>query len=47
MPYIGGTECGMVMMSKDETPKTVHFGSFEYMQMELRRFFKIRSDIDS
>lgn len=47
MPYISDTECGMVMMRKEETPKTVHFGSFEYMQMELRRFFKIRTDIDS
>lgn len=47
LPYISGTECGMVMMCKDETPKTVNFGSFEYMQMELRRFFRIRSDIDS
>lgn len=46
-PYIGGSECGMVMMRKGETPKAVNFGSFEYMKMEIRRFFKIRSDLDS
>lgn len=46
-PYIGNTECGMVMIRKDETPKTINFGSFEYMQMEIRRYFKIRSEIDS
>lgn len=45
-PYIAGTECGMVMMRKEETPKAVNFGSFEYMKMELRRYFKIRSDVD-
>lgn len=46
-PYIAGSECGMVMMRKGENPKAVNFGSFEYMQMELRRYFRIRSDLDS
>jgi hypothetical protein len=32
----------MVMMRKNETPKAVRFGSYEYMQMELRRYFKLR-----
>lgn len=45
-PYISGVECGMVIMKKDETPKCIHFGSYDYMQMELRRYFKIRSDIN-
>ena len=30
------------MMRKGEMPKSVNFGSYEYMQMELRRYFKIR-----
>ena len=46
-PYIDGTTNGMVMMRKDETPKTINFGSFEYMQMELRRYFKLRSGFES
>lgn len=46
-PYIGDVLCGMVMMSKENEPKVVHFGSFEYMQMEIRRYFKLRSDLDS
>lgn len=46
-PYIGGTPCGMVMMRKGETPKSVNFGSYEYMNMEIRRFFKIRSNPES
>ncbi len=42
-PYIMDTAgSGMVMLRKNETPKAVHFGSYEYMQMELRRFFKLR-----
>ena len=41
-PYIDASGSGMVMMRKDETPKAVRFGSFEYMQMELRRYFKLR-----
>ena len=46
-PYIDGTTNGMVMMRKNETPKTINFGSFEYMQMELRRYFKLRSGFES
>ena len=45
-PYIEETNCGMVMMRRDETPKAVRFGSYEYMQMELRRYFKLR-DLES
>ena len=41
-PYIDAYGSGMVMMRKDETPKAVRFGSYEYMQMELRRYFKLR-----
>ena len=46
-PYINGTTNGMVMMRKGETPKTINFGSHEYMQMELRRYFKLRSGLES
>ena len=46
-PYIDPVSSGMVMMRKDETPKAIHFGSFEYMKMEIRRYFKIRSDFES
>ena len=42
-PYISGVENGMVLLRKNETPKSINFGSFEYMQMEIRRYFKIRS----
>lgn len=40
-PYVSGISCGMVMLKKGETPKSVNFGSFDYMQMSMRRFFKI------
>ena len=46
-PYVEGVSSGMVMMRKNEVPKTVNFGSFEYMQMEIRRYFKVRSDLES
>ena len=46
-PYIEGVHSGMVMMRKNEVPKTVNFGSFEYMQMEIRRYFKVRTDLES
>ena len=46
-PYIDGVSSGMVMMRKNEVPKTVNFGSFEYMQMEIRRYFKVRSELES
>lgn len=46
-PYVDANGSGMVMMRKNEVPKPVNFGSFEYMQMELRRYFKIRSDFES
>lgn len=47
LPYIDPASSGMVMMRKNETPKDIHFGSFEYMQMEIRRYFKIRSEFES
>ena len=40
-PYINGISCGMVMFKKGEAPKSVNFGSFEYMQMCMRRYFRI------
>ena len=46
-PYIDPASSGMVMMRKDETPKAINFGSFEYMKMEIRRYFRIRSDFES
>lgn len=46
-PYIDAAGSGMVMMRKNETPKAVNFGSFEYMQMEIRRYFKIRTEQES
>ena len=46
-PYVDVTGSGMVMMRKEEVPKTVNFGSFDYMQMEIRRYFKVRSELES
>ena len=46
-PYIDPASSGMVMMRKNETPKAIIFGSFEYMLMEIRRYFRIRSDFES
>lgn len=46
-PYVDPVSSGMVMMRKDETPKAINFGSFEYMKMEIRRYFRIRSDFES
>ena len=40
-PYLEGVSCGMVMMKKGEQPKAINFGSFDYMQMSVRRYFKI------
>lgn len=40
-PYVGNTFCGMVMIKSGEEPKTINFGSFEYMQMSLRRYFHL------
>lgn len=42
-PYIQGLPAGMVMFKKGETPKAVRFGSFERMQIEIRRYFKMLS----
>lgn len=46
-PYTNDIQSGMVMMTKGEEPKVVHFGSFEYMQMEIRRYFKLRNLADN
>ena len=46
-PYIEGVSSGMVMMRKNEIPKTVNFGSMEYMKMEIRRYFKVRLELES
>ncbi len=43
-PYVGNTYCGMVMFKNGEEPKTVNFGSYEYMQMSLRRYFRLASN---
>lgn len=40
-PYVGNSICGMVMIKKDEEPKYVNFGSYEYMQMSIRRYFRL------
>ena len=40
-PYVGNVLCGMVLMKKGEEPKTIPFGSYEYMQMSIRRYFSI------
>lgn len=40
-PYINGIMCGMVMLKKGAEPKAINFGSVEYMQMEIKRYFKL------
>ncbi len=40
-PFITNMESGMVMLKKGEDPKAIHLGGFEYMQMEIKRFYKI------
>ena len=45
-PYIDPAGSGIVMMRKNEVPKAVNFGSSEYMKMEIRRYFRIRSDYE-
>ena len=42
-PYIQDLPAGMVMFKKGETPKAVRFGSFERMQIEIKRYFKMLS----
>jgi hypothetical protein len=39
-PYTEFQE-GVIFMKKDEKPKTVPFGSYERMKIELKRYFKI------
>ncbi len=46
-PYVGNTYCGMVMMNGEDEPKTINFGSYEYMQMSIRRYFHlVENDIN-
>lgn len=40
-PFVSNMSCGMVMMRKNEMPKAINLGSVEYMQMELKRYFKL------
>jgi len=40
-PYVHDLSAGMVMMKKGEEPKAINFGGFEYMQMEIKRYFKV------
>ena len=42
-PYIQELPAGMVMFKKGETPKAIRFGSFERMQIEIKRYFKMLS----
>lgn len=44
IPLIEDTECGMLMLKRGEEPKVVSFGSFDYMQMALRRYFKLHQN---
>jgi hypothetical protein len=32
---------GVIFMKKDETPKTVPFGSYDRMKSEIKRYFKV------
>ena len=43
LPYIQDLPAGMEMFKKGETPKAVRFGSFESMQIEIKRYFKMLS----
>lgn len=45
-PYIDPASSGMVMMRKGEVPKAINFGSYEYMKMEIRRYFRIRTEFE-
>lgn len=42
-PFITNMESGMVLFKKGENPKAINFGGFEYMQMEIKRYFKIKN----
>lgn len=45
-PFVRDISAGMVMMRKGEEPKAIPFGGFEYMQMEIRRYFKVGRKTD-
>lgn len=40
-PLIEDVECGMLMLKQGEEPKVVGFGSFDYMQIALRRYYEL------
>lgn len=42
-PYIGENTAGMVLLKKGEEPKCIRFGSMEYLQMEIKRYFRLNS----
>ncbi|MBO7648300.1 MAG: hypothetical protein J6S48_02965 [Bacteroidales bacterium] len=46
-PYVRDLSAGMVMLKKGESPKSVNFGGFEYMQMEIKRYFKVARDTEA
>lgn len=40
-PYISSSGSGLILLKKDLEPKSVNFGSFERMKIEIKRYFKI------
>lgn len=41
-PFADMTESGMLLLKKGEEPRTVGFGRYEYMNVAIRRYFKLR-----
>lgn len=44
---IGSTTTGIVLLKKGQEPKCVNYGSYDFMQMEVRRYFKISNQTAS
>lgn len=44
-PFVKDTECGILMLKRGETPKVVGFGNFDYMQIAIRRYYKLHPNI--
>ncbi len=42
-PYTESLETGLVLLCKGQEPKMIPFGSFEYMQMVINRYFQLDS----
>lgn len=40
-PYMSDMQAGMVMFKKGEQPKAIRFGSYERLQIEIKRYFKM------